>query len=66
MENEVKSPWASKTIWGAVAVVAVAVGQVAGVELGDADKWAESITLLIGAAFAIYGRVKAVKKIGKQ
>jgi hypothetical protein len=49
-----------------VAVVAVAVGQVAGVELGDADKWAESITLLIGAAFAIYGRLKAVKKIGKK
>jgi hypothetical protein len=66
MNEEVKSPWASKTIWGAVAVVAVAVAQVAGIELGDADKWAESIALLIGAVLAIYGRVKAVKKIGKQ
>jgi hypothetical protein len=63
--EEVKSPWASKTIWGAVAVVAVAVAQVAGIELGSADAWAESITLLIGAGFAIFGRIKAVKKIGK-
>lgn len=65
MNEEIKSPWASKTIWGAVAVVGVAVAQVGGIELGDADKWAESITLFIGAAFAIYGRIKAVKKIGK-
>lgn len=58
-----KSPWASKTIWGAIAVVAVSVAQVAGIELGSADGWAEGIVGLIGAALAIYGRVKAVKKI---
>lgn len=63
--NEVKSPWASKTIWGAVAVVVVAVAQVSGIELGAADEWAESIVQLVGAALVVYGRIKAVKKIAK-
>lgn len=62
--EESKSVWASKTVWGSLAVVAVAVAQIAGFDIGAADGWAEGIVALVGGVIAIYGRVKAVKKIG--
>lgn len=62
-ELDTKKPWMSKTVWGAVAVVAVSVAQIAGYEIGDADGWTEGIITLIGGVVTIYGRVKAVKKI---
>lgn len=62
MEVE-KSAWASKTIWGSVAVVAVAVAQIAGYDIGDAEGWTAGIVSLAGGVLAIYGRIKAVKKI---
>ena len=63
--EETKAIWASKTLWGSVAVLVVAIFQVAGFDIGAADGWAEGIVSMIGAGLAIYGRIKAVKKIGK-
>jgi len=60
-----KPVWASKTVWGSLAVLAVSIGHIAGVDLGDAGGWAEDIVLILGAGLAIFGRVKAVKRIGK-
>lgn len=63
--EEVKSPFLSKTIWGAAMVVGAMVAQLLGYDLGDANSNADAVIALIGAALAIYGRIKAVHKIGK-
>jgi hypothetical protein len=63
--DQSKSVWASKAVWGSLMVIIVAVAQIAGYDIGAADGWAEGIVGLIGGALAMYGRVKAVKKIGK-
>lgn len=60
---ESKKAWASKTVWGALMVVVVSVCNLAGVDLGDAGGWADSIVALLGAGLALYGRAKAVKKL---
>jgi len=60
-----KALWASKTVWGSVAVLIVAISQVLGYDIGDASGWTEGIVAVLGSAFAIYGRIKAVKKISK-
>jgi len=61
-----EKPWyKSKTIWGSiVAVLALAAGAF-GYEVGP-DAQAEIVTSLIGVvggAFAIYGRIKAVDRV---
>lgn len=61
----VKGILTSKTIWGAAAVVAATVANIAGYDLGDPTGWATDIVALLGAGLAIVGRITAVKKIGK-
>ena len=60
----VKSFLASKTIWGAILVMVSTGLRLTGIDIGDSGPWVENITTLVGAALAVYGRVKAVKKIG--
>ena len=61
--NESKKFWASKSFWGS-ALVILSVGlRAAGYDLGDSDGLANSVVELLGAGIALYGRVKAVKKI---
>jgi hypothetical protein len=60
-----KALWASKTVWGSVAVLIVAITQVLGYDIGDASGWTDGIIAIIGSGLAIYGRIKAVKKIVK-
>lgn len=62
--SDVKSILQSKTIWGAILSL-VSVGLTAAhIDLGPVDGWAEAIVGLVGGVLAVYGRVKAVKKIG--
>jgi hypothetical protein len=62
-ELDSKPVWASKSVWGSLMVLVVAIGHIAGVDLGDAGQWADDVVLILGAGIGIYGRVKAVKKI---
>ena len=55
--------WMSKTLWGAVALVAVGVGQAAGYSLGEAPGWAEAVVSVLAGVWTLIGRAKAVKKI---
>ncbi len=59
-------PWyLSKSIWGSLIVVAATITQMFGIDIGDPTGWLEPMMVLNGAILALYGRVKAVKKIGK-
>lgn len=60
----VKNFLTSKTIWGAVLALAAAGAGLAGFDIGDAEGWVADLVAMFGAGFAIYGRVKAVKRIG--
>lgn len=62
--EDFKKVWESKTLWGVVATVANPVAKKFGYDLGDFNAWIPDILLLGGAVLAIYGRLKAVKKIG--
>lgn len=62
--NLIKKPWLSSTLWGAATVVAVSGAKLLGYDIGDADGWATSLVALLGGVLAIYGRIKAIKKIG--
>lgn len=71
--NEIKNPFASKTIWGALLVVAGLAGKAVGVDVpkdeisGVIDtlsaNW-EAIAQVIGVAMTVWGRFTASKKIG--
>jgi len=57
-------PWfMSKSLWGAVVVIVAAAAKVYGVDVGDEQGWLVDLMILNGGIFALYGRVKAVKKI---
>lgn len=63
--EDVKGALTSKTIWGALIAIVGVVLNAAGFESGTALSGAEGdIVTVIGSIIAIYGRVKAVKKIG--
>lgn len=58
-----KSIFLSKTFWGA-ALAILAVGlKYTGLELGPMEGFADDMVILVGAGFAVYGRVKAIHKI---
>jgi hypothetical protein len=58
-------PWyLSSSIFGSLLVVVSAALSIAKIDLGDTPAFANDIVALVGAAIAVYGRVKAVKKIG--
>jgi LytS/YehU family sensor histidine kinase len=62
--EESKSIFASKTFWGAIVAVIAGVAALFKIDLGDQEALATVIASLVGAIIAIYGRIKAVKKIG--
>lgn len=62
--DETKNVLQSKTVWGAIlSVVGVVMGLV-GFDTGALQGMEDTIVIFIGAALSVYGRVKAVKKIG--
>lgn len=58
-----KSVFLSKTFYGVLITVVAMVLKLAGIELGDQEGMLNDIMALIGAGLAMYGRIKAVKKI---
>jgi hypothetical protein len=67
--NDVKSIFASKTVWGGAIAVAAAILGFLGYTVAPEDQTAlveaiASIGSAIGGAVAIYGRVVATKRIG--
>lgn len=66
-ETETKPWYQSRTIIGAAVVVVAQVGKLFGWTLGteDADALVNDLLTFLGAALAIYGRVKAAKPISK-
>lgn len=68
--NDVKGFFESKAIWGGVIAFAAGVAGLLGYSVSDAD--AEQIVAYItggasvaGGIYAIYGRIKASKRIGR-
>jgi hypothetical protein len=61
---ETKGLLTSKTIWGAIIAIAATALKIAGYDIGgDTEGFVNDIIALLGAGIAIYGRIKAVKKI---
>lgn len=60
---DTKSAITSVTIWGAVISILASVAKAAGFDIGGTDGLAESVVAVIGGVVAIYGRVRATKKI---
>jgi hypothetical protein len=68
LEDDVKSWLTSKTIWGAIisagGAIASAVFKLE-IPVDVTTELAANLATIFGAALAVYGRVKAIKKIGK-
>jgi hypothetical protein len=69
--SEVKSLFASKTIWGAFIAIIAGVLSLFGYQLGAADQAelinaASGIAAAVGGLLAVYGRVVASKRIGQR
>lgn len=67
--RELKSIFASKTVWGAVVAAAPAVSGMFGITITGADvmeasRHLDSIVTAGGALLAIYGRITARSRIG--
>lgn len=65
MFNDTKNFLQSRTIWGAILAVAGAALSAAGFDTGSLNGLDGEIVTVVGGALAAYGRIKAVKKIGK-
>ena len=63
--DDVKGLLESKTIWGALIAIFATISQLFGWDLGDTNGLAEQVTALVGGVVAIFGRIKAVKRIVK-
>ena len=68
--EDFKSIFASKTVWGAIIAIGAGVAGIFGYSIGAEDQaqLAEigvSVASMAGGLIAIFGRVKASKKIGK-
>lgn len=61
--DDVKGILQSSTIWGALIAILATIAQIAGWDIGDTNGLAEQIAALFGGALALYGRMKAVKRI---
>lgn len=71
--KDIKNPFASKTVWGAILVVLGLLGRAFGVDVPKEEisgviellgaNW-ENFTQLFGAILAIWGRITANKKLG--
>jgi hypothetical protein len=69
VEKDYKGLLASKTVWGAAIAVIASVASLFGYSLTDGDQQAiieivSTLAASLGGLLAIYGRVKASKKIG--
>ena len=62
--SDVKGLLSSKTFWGSTLMVVAFALQMFQMELGETMELATQVAGFFGYGFAIYGRVKAVKKIG--
>lgn len=67
--DEIKLWYQSRTVWGAVVAIAASLAQMGGVQLdavtqGDIAGNLVSLSGALGGLAAIYGRMKAVKKLG--
>lgn len=60
---ETKGLLMSKTVWGAIIAIGATIAKTAGFDIGDTEGLVNDIVVLVGAVIAMYGRVKAVKKI---
>ena len=61
---DTKSALTSVTIWGAAISILASLAKMAGFDIGGTDGLAESVVAVIGGLMAIYGRVRAITKIG--
>lgn len=67
---EAKKWWESKAVWGGIVAVLAGASGLFGITLG-ADEQAQvadaamAIASAVGGLLAVYGRVKADKKVGK-
>ena len=61
--NDVKTAVQSKTVWGAVVVLASQGAQIAGYDIGDPSLYVNDIMSIIGAGFAMYGRISATSRV---
>jgi len=62
--DETKNLLQSKTVWGAVLAFVGVVMNAMGFETEALQGLDGDLVTIVGAALAIYGRIKAVKKIG--
>jgi len=62
--EEVKNIFTSKTIWGVIITLVGSVMEKFGFETTVLNGLEGEIVTVVGAALAVYGRIKAVKKIG--
>lgn len=64
--NETKSILASKTFWGSAIAAIGGIAAVFGhtIDASVTAEVAEILAIIAGAALAVYGRIKADKKIG--
>jgi hypothetical protein len=60
---DTKGLLASKTVWGTVVMIIATALSFFKIDIGDQAGWVEAGMSLAGASLAIYGRIKAVKKI---
>ena len=69
MITEFKSPLASMGVWGGLIAVLAGLGSLLGYTISAADQASiidliEGLVAVIGGAVAIYGRIRATKRIG--
>lgn len=74
--DDTKSLLASRTVWGAIIAIAASIAGALGFGVGAAEQAAalslvdqvlgewDRLAALAGAALALYGRVKATRRIG--
>lgn len=68
--EETKSIWASRTVWGGIVALLAGIATLFGITLSEADQSILADALLgissaLGGILAIWGRIRATKRIGK-
>ncbi|MEW6330220.1 MAG: hypothetical protein AB1560_02035 [Pseudomonadota bacterium] len=62
--NDEKDLLASKVTWGVLVPIIVMIGKQLGFDLGEQQPWVDGLSMLVGGLLILWGRVKAVKRIG--
>lgn len=63
--EEAKGLLTSVTFWGIALSVVAKAAYIKGYDIGDTGGLAEAIASFIGDAIALFGRIRATKRIGK-